>query len=114
VGRHMKFNLSASKRGPAAEAGFTVVEAVAALAVIALGLGQVSEIVHQAARVVSETRAAAEHSSVVLAKVERANRAEMAGAGAQQVLISDRVFEIGADKSVGTPCFFDTTGRRCR
>jgi Tfp pilus assembly protein PilV len=106
--------LSVSTSGPKRrEAGFTLAEALAALVVLALAMGQVSELIGQFVRAIRETRGAAQASASVLAQLRRASATTAEGQG--QVAIGDEVFLFGdPPETQGRPCFFDATGRRCR
>jgi Tfp pilus assembly protein PilV len=95
------------------EAGFTLAEALAALLVLALAMGQVSELVGQFVRATRETREAARATSRLLTAYREADA--MAGDGPGGITIGDNVFSFnGASDTLGKPCIFDAIGRRCR
>lgn len=95
------------------DAGFTLVEALAALVVLALAMGQVSELIGQFVRAVRETRGAVQATTSLLADYRNADAVE--GSGQSRITIGNDVFILdGATEELGKPCVFDAVGRRCR
>jgi len=97
-----------------------LLEAVAALVVLALATSQISEIMSQFVRASRETKLAVASARNVLTDLGKvssaATIAPLPAAGLQRrVTIGDQIFnfDVGS-RSSRKPCLFDATGRRCR
>jgi prepilin-type N-terminal cleavage/methylation domain-containing protein len=94
------------------DGGFTLTEALAALVVIALAMGQVVELMGQFARAVGATRTSVEQARSVLSGLEEIESDPESSGG--RIVIDEKTFQVTAASPRQGPCTFDATGRRCR